>query len=93
MQPDSDTTLPVHGGRAVRGTEASKRAVGVGPVVNTGLMQYGKVTMLIGALESYICADCGYHESYVIEPAQLDWEHIRGLRWLNADPNNQGPYR
>ncbi len=49
--------------------------------------------MLIGSVEAYVCADCGYHETYVVDPDKLDWEQIRGLRWLNASPETQGPYR
>lgn len=48
----------------------------------------------IGALEAYVCADCGYHESYVKDVAAVRWERVEGFRWVNEDPGpGSGPFR
>lgn len=47
----------------------------------------------IGPLEAYVCADCGYYESYVRAPDRVDWDSIPELEWLNLEPRDDGPYR
>lgn len=42
----------------------------------------------VGPLEAYVCTECGYVETYVITPGSVDFESIRGFRWVN-DPNAQ----
>ena len=37
----------------------------------------------IGLLEAYVCADCGYHESYVKSPELLQWQALAGFRWVD----------
>ena len=51
--------------------------------IDTGFLAHGRVHRLMGKLESYVCADCGYHESYVVEPHAIEWEAMRGFRWVN----------
>jgi predicted nucleic-acid-binding Zn-ribbon protein len=48
----------------------------------------------IGLLEAYVCASCGYFETYVQEPEQVDWDNVQGLTWVNPlPPDGEGPYR
>jgi hypothetical protein len=37
-----------------------------------------------GALEAYICAECGYYETYVKSPHSIKFTELRGFRWLKA---------
>jgi hypothetical protein len=45
-----------------------------------------------GRLEAYICTDCGYHESYVVDPKTIRWNELYGFTWLEQDEPD-GPYR
>lgn len=47
----------------------------------------------IGALEAYLCADCGFYQTYVKEPRSISYEEIEGFHWLNPEQSRQGPYR
>jgi predicted Zn-ribbon and HTH transcriptional regulator len=38
---------------------------------------------VVGRLEAYLCADCGYYETYVKDPASIPFEAIQGFRWVN----------
>ena len=44
-------------------------------------------------VEGYLCADCGYLETYVKSPESVDYRMISGFRWINPDPSEEGPYR
>ena len=46
-----------------------------------------------GELEAYICAECGFYETYVKDPGALDFDNIVGFHWLNPPPLEEGPYR
>jgi hypothetical protein len=47
----------------------------------------------IGTLEAYLCADCGFYETYVRDPGSVPFDSIEGFHWLN-DPTSTGqPYR
>ncbi len=48
----------------------------------------------VGTLEAYVCANCGYYESYVTDPAKVDWSKVSGLRWINPPaPSSDTPFR
>jgi predicted nucleic-acid-binding Zn-ribbon protein len=44
-----------------------------------------------GDVEAYVCADCGYFEEYVANPARIDWDRILGA--LPHSAKGGGPYR
>ena len=90
--PDITSAVAVPDGSAQRGTSPPPRAAGVGPVVDTGMLRWGKVSALVGALEAYVCVDCGLYETYVRTPDTVDWEDIRDFHWMN-DHVSSGPYR
>jgi len=46
-----------------------------------------------GELEAYLCADCGYFETYVKSPGSVPFEELRGFRWVNVAPPADGPFR
>ena len=46
-----------------------------------------------GLLEAYLCADCGYYETYVKSPEDVPYEKLQGFHWLNPEPPEEGPYR
>ncbi len=93
VQPDVENLVAADGGPAMRGTAVPARVVGVGKVVDSGWYNWGQISPLIGTLEAYVCADCGYHESYVSEPQSVDWDSIRKFSWVNADPARDTPFR
>ncbi len=37
---------------------------------------------LLAEVEAYVCADCGYFEEYVKQPADVPWEELPGSRWV-----------
>jgi predicted nucleic-acid-binding Zn-ribbon protein len=47
----------------------------------------------VGQLEAYVCATCGYYETYVKDPASVSFDTIKGFRWLNETPGTGQPYR
>lgn len=47
----------------------------------------------VGPLEAYVCTDCGYVETYVIAPATVQFEQIRGFSWVNEPDPQRGPFR
>ena len=42
-------------------------------------------------VEAFICADCGYFETYLASPGTVPFEELPGFRWLN--PEQHRPYR
>ncbi len=56
-------------------------------------MMYADTETRIGILEGYVCADCGYFESYLKNPHRVMWSEMVGLEWLNPEPEPEGPYR
>ena len=46
-----------------------------------------------GELEAYLCADCGFLETYVKNPAETNYDELVGFHWLNPDSVEEGPYR
>ncbi len=46
-----------------------------------------------GELEAYLCADCGFLETYVKAPATVPFEQLKGFRWINPTSAEAGPYR
>ena len=95
-QPDIDGA-GVHDEQPVvreAAVESRRRAVGLSAeTIDSGFMAFGRVRVLMGTLEAFVCADCGYHESYVAEPQSVDWEAMRGFRWVNDPMPDGGPYR
>lgn len=70
------------------------RAVGVSTdIMETGWLSHGPVHPLLGKLEAYVCAECGYHETYVGSPSTLPWGKLVGFRWVNDPVDPSGPYR
>jgi hypothetical protein len=52
-----------------------------------------KPNELWGALEAYVCADCGFYETYVKEPDMVPFDHLEGFSWVNPETEKQGPFR
>ncbi len=48
---------------------------------------------LSGTLEAYMCADCGYYESYVKDVGLVELENLDGFRWVNPAKPKADPYR
>ncbi len=46
-----------------------------------------------GTFEAYVCADCGYYETYVKDPSSLPFEDLEGFQWLNPEHATGGAYR
>jgi len=46
-----------------------------------------------GGLEAYLCADCGYFETYVKDPASVPFDKLQGFSWCNPESVDAGPYR
>ena len=46
-----------------------------------------------GCLEAYVCADCGYHETYMKDAQSISFDDLKGFHWLNPEPSDAGPYR
>jgi predicted nucleic-acid-binding Zn-ribbon protein len=47
----------------------------------------------VGTLEAYVCAECGYHETYLKDPAAVPFEQIGGFHWLHDVTGAGQPYR
>ncbi len=39
----------------------------------------------MGELEAYICAECGFFETYVRNPESLPFEKFKGFRWVDQE--------
>ncbi len=86
-----DPSMPAHAGDA---SQVAHRALGLSRrSVFTGYFAHGEVTPMIGRLETYVCTECGYHETYVASPATIEWDKLAGFTWVNERPRNIGPYR
>jgi len=48
---------------------------------------------LVGALEAYLCTDCGYFESYVKSVERMDFDKLEGFRWINPGSPDRTPFR
>jgi len=35
-----------------------------------------------GELEAYLCASCGYYETYIKSPSKIQYENIDGFKWI-----------
>ena len=38
----------------------------------------------VGQLEAYLCADCGFYETYIKEPGRVPYDSILGFTWVNS---------
>lgn len=41
-----------------------------------------KVKTTAGEIEAYVCAACGYYETYVKDPKSVPWDDMLGFSWL-----------
>lgn len=48
---------------------------------------------LAGTLEAYLCADCGYYESFVKDIERVQLDKLEGFRWVNPETPEPTPYR
>ena len=46
-----------------------------------------------GVLEAYVCADCGFYETYVKDPSSVPFDKLQGFHWLNDLTGTGQPYR
>ena len=70
---------------------AGPKAMPVGVVEEVAF--FFKSREAVGQLEAYLCADCGYFETYVRDPASVPYEKLQGFSWLNPESVEAGPYR
>jgi hypothetical protein len=47
----------------------------------------------VGSLEAYLCAECGYYETYVKDPGSVPYDEMKGFHWVNDPPPPEGAYR
>ena len=47
----------------------------------------------VGQLEAYVCAECGFLESYVQAASEVPFDKLPGWVWLNPDAPSNEPYR
>lgn len=50
--------------------------------VSEKLMAF-RVKTAAGETEAYICADCGYYETYIKNPDTISWDDMDKFHWLN----------
>ena len=43
--------------------------------------------------EAYLCAECGYLETYLRSPTALPYDKLSDFRWVNPGATQEGPYR
>jgi hypothetical protein len=46
-----------------------------------------------GPLEAFVCTECGYLETYVIDPATVPFASLQGFRWINEPNARRGGFR
>jgi len=44
-------------------------------------------------VEAFICADCGYMETYASDPASIPFDRLPNFTWVNPEHTKQGPFR
>ncbi len=54
--------------------------LGIGKTEKAGFIKV-IIEAPIGKLEAYFCADCGFYETYIKEPAGIEFEKIIGFKW------------
>lgn len=47
----------------------------------------------IGRFEAYLCAQCGFYETYIKTPNAIPFEELDGFNWINDVVPPDGPYR
>ena len=47
----------------------------------------------VGAVEAYVCTECGYFEEYVKAPTSIPWESLHGFTWCRKARTGVGAYR
>jgi hypothetical protein len=48
---------------------------------------------LAGEVMAYACADCGYVEEYLLNPAKIDWDQVVGAVPYTPKTGGGGPFR
>lgn len=38
----------------------------------------------VGKLEAYFCSSCGFYETYIKDPAGVQYEEIIGFKWIDS---------
>jgi len=65
--------------------------------VSIGILEAGepgaKREIPSGRVESFVCTECGYFETYVKDPLSVPFEHLKGFHWINPEDTGSGPYR
>ena len=70
----------------------STQAIGTTAVLK-GSSIFGRYVHSRHDIEAYLCADCGYLESYVKSPGAIPYESLKGFRWVNTPSPPEGAYR
>jgi hypothetical protein len=55
------------------------------------LEREGGVLRATGRIEAYVCTECGYLETYVVEAHRLPFDRLEGFSWVGEAVG--GPYR
>ena len=58
-----------------------------------GLLGTQEEFSLVGDVEAYVCADCGYFEEYLAHPRRIDWSSITHAAPWSPPRGGGGPYR
>lgn len=91
-QPDNESSFVEAGVLHETSHLSRDRVLGRGPVLPETWSKAERAP-LIGQLETYVCTECGYHETYVQAPREFAWQQVQGFRWVNDEPPPQGPFR
>ena len=43
-----------------------------------------------GETEAYVCADCGYFETYVKSPETIAWDDMEAFSWVDPEASRGG---
>jgi predicted nucleic-acid-binding Zn-ribbon protein len=70
-----------------RGEQAHDEAV----VGRTQLKAWFQGGEFVGRFEAYVCAQCGYYETYVKDPTSIPFDSIQGFRWINESHGTERP--
>jgi predicted nucleic-acid-binding Zn-ribbon protein len=100
FQPDANDVVALRGNEEqadrtahiASSDQVIMRALGISrdPTLLSGL---SFAWAFYGRLEAYVCADCGFHETYVADAKSVDWERLQGFAWVNPDAPRAGPFR
>jgi hypothetical protein len=74
-----------HGGQVIT------RALGVSKEPTR--LASGNAWPLYGRLETYLCTECGFYETYVADVKKVEFEKLHGFVWVNPGTEPEGPFR